>query len=109
MFNTKDKIENDYWDGVFESIWGTYRDEENELYRTVYKNEIDEFIDNLRTDLDILLEVYGSYDLNDIERLFAIQFYDTFQDLENPENLANLAVRFDEIYRGNVRNKPKNS
>jgi hypothetical protein len=109
MFNTKDKIENDYWDGVFESIWGTYRDEENELYRTVYKNEIDEFIDNLRTDLDILLEVYGSYDLNDIERLFAIQFYGTFQDLENPENLANLAVRFDEIYRGNVRNKPKNS
>lgn len=109
MFNTKNKIENDYWNGVFESIRGTYRDEENELYRNVYKNEIDEFIDNLRTDLDILLKVYGSYDLDDIERLFAIQFYGTFDDLENTENLKNLAVRFDEIYRGNVRNKPKNS
>ncbi len=21
MFNTKNKIENDYWDGVFESVW----------------------------------------------------------------------------------------
>ena len=109
MFNTENKIENDYWDGVFESIWGTYRDEENELYRTVYKNEIDEFINNLRNDLDTLLQVYGSYNLNDIERLFAIQFYEAFGDLENPENLENLAIRFDEIYRGNVRNKPKNS
>ncbi|OQA51423.1 MAG: hypothetical protein BWY47_00068 [Bacteroidetes bacterium ADurb.Bin302] len=109
MFNTKDKIENDYWDGVFESIWGTYRDEENELYRNVYENEINEFIDNLRTDLDILLRVYGSYDLDDIERLFAIQFYGTFDDLENPENLANLAIRFDEIYSGDLGDKPKNS
>lgn len=109
MFNTENKIENDYWDGVFESIWGTYRDEENELYRNVYKNEIKELINNLRTDLDILLEVYGSYDLNDIEKLFAIQFYGTFQDLENTDNLENLAARFNEIYRGNVRNKPKNS
>ena len=108
MFNTKNKIENDYWDGVFESIWGTYRDEENELYRNVYKNEINEFINNLRTDLDILLEVYGSYDLNDIERLFAIQFYGAFQDLENPENLENLAVRFDEIYCVDLGDEPKN-
>lgn len=108
MYNTENKIENDYWDGVFESMWGTYRDEENELYRDVYKNEINEFINSLRTDLDILLEVYGSYDLNDIEKLFAIQFYGTFDDLENPENLANLAMRFDEIYSGDLGDKPKN-
>lgn len=108
MFNTKDKIENDYWDGVFESIWGTCRDEENELYRNVYKDEIDEFIDSLRNDLDILLKVYGSYDLDDIERLFAIQFYGTFHDLENFENLENLAIRFDEIYSGDLGDKPKN-
>lgn len=108
MFNTKDKIENDYWDGVFESIWGTCRDEENELYRNVYKDEIDEFIDSLRNDLDILLKVYGSYDLDDIERLFAIQFYGTFRDLENLENLENLAIRFDEIYSGDLGDKPKN-
>lgn len=108
MFNTKDKIENDYWDGVFESIWGTYRDEENELYRNVYKDEIDGFIDSLRNDLDILLKVYGSYNLDDIERLFAIQFYGTFGDLENPENLENLAMRFDEIYSGDLGDKPKN-
>lgn len=104
----KDKIENDYWDGVFESIWGTYKDEENKPYRNVYKNEINEFINNLRTDLDILLKVYGSYDLDDIERLFAIQFYGTFHDLENPENLTNLAIRFDEIYSGDLSDKPKN-
>jgi len=106
MFNTENKIENDYWDGVFESIWGTHRDEENELYHNVYYNEINEFINNLRTDLDILLKVYGSYDLDDIERLFATQFYDAFGDLENPENLANLAIRFDEIYSGDLRDKP---
>lgn len=108
MFNTKDKIENDYWDGVFESIWGTYRDGENELYRNVYKDEIDGFIDSLRNDLDILLKVYRSYNLDDIERLFAIQFYGTFGDLENPENLENLAMRFDEIYSGDLGDKPKN-
>jgi hypothetical protein len=108
MFNTKDKIENDFWDGVFESIWGTYRNEENELYRNVYKNEIDEFINSLRNDLDILLKVYGSYNLYDIERLFAIQFYSTFHDLENPENLENLAMRFDEIYNEDLGDKPKN-
>lgn len=108
MFNTKDKIENDYWDGVFESIWGTYRDEENELYRNVYKNEIDGFINNLRNDLDILLDVYGGYDVDDIEKLFAIQFYGTFHDLENIDNLENLAVRFDEIYCVDLGDKPKN-
>ncbi len=108
MFNTKDKTENDYWDGVFESVWGTYRDEENELYRNVYKDEIDGFINNLRNDLDILLAVYGSYDVDDIERLFAIHFYGTFHDLENTENLENLAIRFDEIYSGDLGDKPKN-
>ena len=108
MFNTKDKIENDYWDEVFESIWGTYRDGENELYRNVYKDEIDGFIDSLRNDLDILLKVYRSYNLDDIERLFAIQFYGTFGNLENPENLENLAMRFDEIYSGDLGDKPKN-
>ena len=108
MFNTQNKIENDYWDGVFESIWGTCRDEENELYRNVYKNELDEFINNLRNDLDILLKVYGNYDLNDIERLFAIQFYGTFSDLENTENLENLAVRFNEIYGVDLGNEPNN-
>lgn len=108
MFNAKDKIENDYWDEVFESIWGTYRDEENELYRNVYKDEIDGFISNLRNDLDILLEVYGSYNLDDIERLFVIQFYGTFHNLDNTENLENLAVGFDEIYSGDLGDKPKN-
>lgn len=108
MFNTQNKIENDYWDGVFESVWGTYRDEENNLYRNVYKNEIDAFIDNLRTDLDILLKVYGSYNLNDIERLFAIQFYGTFQDLQNTKNLANLAAGFDKIYSADLGDKPNN-
>ncbi len=87
---------------------GTYRDEENEPYRNVYENEINEFIDNLRTDLDILLKVYGSYDLDDIERLFAIQFHGTFHDLENPESLTNLAIRFDEIYSEYLGDKPKN-
>ena len=108
MFNTENKIENDYWDGVFESIWGTYRDEKNELYRNVYRNEINEFINNLRTDLDILLKVYGNYNLNDIERLFAIQFYGTFDDLENTENLENLAARFNEIYSVDLGDKPTN-
>ena len=108
MYNTENKIENDYWDGVFESIWGTYRDEENELYRTVYKNEIDELINNLRNDLDTLLKVYGSYDLDDTERLFASQFYRAFGDLENTENLENLAARFNEIYGVDLGNEPKN-
>ena len=108
MFNTKNKIENDYWNGVFESIWGTHRDEENELYHNVYYNEINAFINNLRTDLDILLKVYGSYDLDDIERLFAIQFYGTFDDLENTENLKNLAARFNEIYGADLGDKPTN-
>lgn len=106
MFKFKEEIENDFWDGVFESIWGEYRDEENELYRNVYKNEIDNFIDNLKTDLAILLKVYGVYYPDDIERLFAIQFYGTFNDLENPENLKNLAMRFDEIYCGDLGDRP---
>lgn len=106
MFNTENKIENDYWDGVFESMWGTYRDEENELYRNVYENEIEEFINNLRNDLDTLLKIHGSYNLDDIERLFAIQFYGAFSDLENTENLENLAIRFNEIYGVDLGDKP---
>lgn len=58
--------------------------------------------------MDILIKVYGSYDLDDIERLFAIQFYGTFHDLENPWNLTNLAIGFDEIYSGDLGDKPKN-
>lgn len=98
MFKYKNKIERDFWDGVFESIWGTYRDEENKLYRNVYINEIEELIDSIKGDLDILLNVYGYYNTNDVEKLFAIYFYGTFEDLENTECLNDLASRFDEIY-----------
>lgn len=51
MFKYKNKIERDFWDGVFESIWGTYRDEEDRLYRNVYINEIEELIDSIKVRL----------------------------------------------------------
>ena len=58
-------------------------------FQLLVENEIDEFIDNLRTDLDILLEVYGSYDLDDIangtidDRAASLEQEMLYEDQEN--------------------------
>jgi len=85
---------------MFQKIYGTLTDENEEPYVEVYQFEVEELIRNMLLDLNTILNVFREYCVNDISKIFAIHFWDT--DLIINHDVNDIAFKFDELYGDNI-------
>ena len=88
----------EFFDFVFDALLGSDTDEDGEKYSQIYIHELHELITDMKSDLDALLDVYGLYMCDDIEKLFAIKLYGIIGKIEDTEPLFEIAIKFDELY-----------
>ena len=81
---------------MFQEIYGTLRDENNQLYSEVYQFEVEELIKDMLFDLTTILRTFRKISIGDISKVFAIHFWDT-EAIAN-YNIADVAFKFSELY-----------
>lgn len=88
---------------MFQEIYGTVTDENEEPYIEVYQFEIEELIKDMLFDLDTIYNVFGKYYICDISKVFAIHFWDT--DAITNYDVDRIAFEFDELYGDTIRDR----
>lgn len=90
---------------MFLNLYNNIVDENGQSYTDVYSYEIEELVKDMCNDLHILCDVFGEYTADDVEKIFALHYWDTL-DVVNCDTLRDIAIKFDELYGDSIGDTP---
>lgn len=100
-----EKTQEEFANFIFSELYNSTIDEDGRPYVEVYSFEIEELVKEMFNDLKILLETFGEYTLDDVEKIFTLNFWST-QDIIECENIREIALKFDELYGESLGDAP---
>ena len=90
----------EFADYMFQEIYGTLIDENGDSYAEVYRYEVEEMIEDMLVDLNAILKVFGEIYSDDVSKVFAIHFWDTYAITDY--DVDRIAFKFDELYGNSI-------